>query len=652
VTRSPRHVRVRAVAWLAAAVTCAAVTCAGAGAAAAPTGSRAAPASPGTGRGPSLAAPARPAGLMPGLSHGADRLSRRGVRIGFAGSAGPGAVRPSGPLRTLTVRGVNLAGKPDSGDQVAVENVNDPAPLSRLLGTLHIFHHGTVTVRVPPGTYWAVGIFSRDSVVGLDRPPAGQPAAASKATRLVVLPQFTVSGSRTVTVDERAAASRLSVTAPRPTVPADVTIAFERISAGGKRLTVSASPLLAKPPVYVSTTSHAPADGTLYSFTADQLLSPPGAAASYQYDVAYKGPRGLVPAQHFRISAASLATIHENLYSGAPGNGSFVAAGTYPAASQSVELLPKLRVPGRLTIYLSAVRSIYWQGTYFQVYRTVSAGQYDQPVAYRPGQVVTENWNAYPLHVAPNVRLPGTPISQGLSLMSADRSQNILTLDFMPFSDSVSGHLGSGYQPVIPGTVSGSYRIRQNGRTIAAGNALNAHGLIGGEFYRQVGLTAKPSVLSFTLTAKRTGRFYPLSTASSTTWTWHSVHEAGDTVPSGWVCSDAANRDCRAEPLLTLAYAVRGLALDGRTAPGAQVVTVRVGHLQLAATPKITKVTAQVSADGGKTWTRAAVTGSAGTYRARFTAHPGNLVTLRVTAADAAGGRISETITRAYGIAS
>jgi hypothetical protein len=309
-----------------------------------------------------------------------------------------------------------------------------------------------------------------------------------------------------------------------------------------------------------------------------------------------------------------------------------------------------LRVPSQTTMYLTAARPIDWEGDYAQVY-PVSAGQFGQPVVYRPGQVVTENWNAYPLHMAPNVRLPGTPISQGLSLISADRSGDTLTLDFMPFSDSVFGHLGSGYQSVIPGMISGTYRIRQNGRTIAAGNALKAVGIITGEFYHQADLTAKPSVITFTLTARRTGRFYPLSTATSTTWTWHSAHEAGATVPSGWVCSDASNRDCRAEPLLTLAYAVHGLGLDGRTTPGAQILTVRVGHLQLAATPKITKLTVQVSVNDGKTWAPATVSGSAGTYQARFTAHSGSFVTLRVTAADAAGGQISETITRAYATA-
>ena len=59
-----------------------------------------------------------------------------------------------------------------------------------------------------------------------------------------------------------------------------------------------------------------------------------------------------------------------------------------------------------------------------------------------------------------------------------------------------------------------------------------------------------------------------------------------------------------------------------------------------------------MSFDGGKTWRAARISGSAGAYRAAFTAPAGAYVTLRVTAADAAGGRIVETITRAYKIAS
>jgi hypothetical protein len=88
------------------------------------------------------------------------------------------------------------------------------------------------------------------------------------------------------------------------------------------------------------------------------------------------------------------------------------------------------------------------------------------------------------------------------------------------------------------------------------------------------------------------------------------------------------------------------------TRAGRQSIGVTVGQPQFAAAARITSVAVQVSFDSGKTWRAATVTGSGGTYRAAFTATAGEYVTLRVTAADSAGGSISETITRAYKIAS
>ena len=103
---------------------------------------------------------------------------------------------------------------------------------------------------------------------------------------------------------------------------------------------------------------------------------------------------------------------------------------------------------------------------------------------------------------------------------------------------------------------------------------------------------------------------------------------------------------------MTLGYRVAALGLNGSAAAGRQSIAITVGHLQLAAAAGITRAAVQVSFDGGKTWRAATVTGSGGAYRAAFTAAAGSYVTLRLTAADAAGGQISETITRAYKIAS
>ena len=57
-----------------------------------------------------------------------------------------------------------------------------------------------------------------------------------------------------------------------------------------------------------------------------------------------------------------------------------------------------------------------------------------------------------------------------------------------------------------------------------------------------------------------------------------------------------------------------------------------------------------MSFDAGKTWRAARMTGTNGAYAAVFHAPAGAMVTLRATAADAAGGTVTQTISDAYRI--
>jgi hypothetical protein len=56
--------------------------------------------------------------------------------------------------------------------------------------------------------------------------------------------------------------------------------------------------------------------------------------------------------------------------------------------------------------------------------------------------------------------------------------------------------------------------------------------------------------------------------------------------------------------------------------------------------------------NGGKTWQPAQVTGHDGSYQAAFTAPAGAPVMTRTTAWDAAGASITQTIARAFQVAS
>jgi hypothetical protein len=152
------------------------------------------------------------------------------------------------------------------------------------------------------------------------------------------------------------------------------------------------------------------------------------------------------------------------------------------------------------------------------------------------------------------------------------------------------------------------------------------------------------------------GRFgQRLSPASQTVWTWRSAREPGAMLPRGWTCVPNFRkpvRACAAEPMMTLNYGVAGLALDGLTPPGRQVLHLTAGHLQLAKAAAVTGASVSVSFDGGKVWHAAQVSGQAGHYTAVFTAPAGATVTLRTHAADAAGGTITETIPSAYRVSS
>jgi hypothetical protein len=104
--------------------------------------------------------------------------------------------------------------------------------------------------------------------------------------------------------------------------------------------------------------------------------------------------------------------------------------------------------------------------------------------------------------------------------------------------------------------------------------------------------------------------------------------------------------------MMTLRYAIAGLALRGTTRAGRQTLHVTAGHLQLVKAIPVTSASVSVSFDGGKTWHQAKLAGHDGSYTAVFTAPAGAKVSLRTSASDAAGGSVTETLTNAYQVSS
>jgi hypothetical protein len=553
---------------------------------------------------------------------------------------------PAGAGDTVTVIGTTIAGQPAGrSDQVFLFNASDSAKFDNPVQSVQGFTDGVARFTVPAGQYWALGEFIEQL-----------PRQHSLAVYLDVLPQFPVGGNTTIHLTAKAATSPILAKVAQPAVTQQLTFQVVRFAATGPPVSLGwilgdGGPESPAPTVYVSPTSSSPTVGKLFTVTSVQLGTAVFPSDSrYVYDLAYQSAGTIGPQQHV-VNQAALAMVHLRYYSAVKSDGVY---GTFPGfpVNETCNLGGAIfwdaQFPTTQLVYLSASGLLSWQTQFIQNFQLgISGGQLGQPQAYLPGEQQTQDFGAYPLHPAPNVRLtnvPGVPPEQ----VSAGRAGNTLRLALTAFSDNVPGHIGQGTFP--PVKTSARYEIDQNGTKIAGGTVPNFYG----PFAAAAKLSPAPSTVRFTLNTAESATLNPLSTASHTVWTWRSAPAPDPRLPTGWTClpGGAADGACAVQPMMTLRYGVIGLGLDGATAPGQQVVLVQVGHLQLARAAKITGATVSVSFDGGKTWHSARVTGSGGSYAAVFSAPPGAHVTLRTSASDAAGGSVTETISNAYQVGS
>ncbi len=566
---------------------------------------------------------------------------------GAAGPAGPvsgagrgsqgrgGGSRPGFAMRTLTVTATNREGKPDTGDTVDVINVDN---LNRFdgLGSTNVFYRGSTKFSVPAGHYWAVATFVAVHHGG------------TAAIRAVVLPQFAVRDAHNrVHVAAARASSEVGAATPRPSVQQGAVLTIDRTTAARQDY-VEVYVVAGGDTLWVNPESRRPATGSLRTYTALTLSSPAGRKGTpYVYNLAYAGPSGVIPAQSRIVAPASLATVTERYYQDVHSTGGTLTWGGYgPQFAVLLGVPLPVPMPGRQIQYMTGGSKIAWLSGYDEFPDTGDGGQTYYYFTLPAGHQVTMNWNQYPLHP----QQVEQPLTGSLARLlpqwpSAFRYRNDLLLSPVPFSDNTPGHVGDGYFGSEQGfRITGSYAVTENGRRIAHGNPVNG--------IPAIKVTATPAVISLRLTAGRWGSQYPLSPGSQTTWTWRSAPPAaGAEVPPGWQCEPAsAGRRCAIQPLMTLNYRVRGMALDGLTPPGTQAIGLTVGHIQLGGHARVTGVTARVSYDSGLIWQPATVTAEGGDrYLLGFTAPAGAGITLRVSAADSAGGSIAETILNSYG---
>jgi hypothetical protein len=116
------------------------------------------------------------------LATAAGTLAALGGVLVAGGLTPAGAVtaQSRATLYTVTFRGTNLAGRPDTGDSMNLFNVDNTSLTG--LQTFASFRHGVATFHVPAGHYFGIGGF-------------GATSPTTPAPRHVILPQVNVTGT-------------------------------------------------------------------------------------------------------------------------------------------------------------------------------------------------------------------------------------------------------------------------------------------------------------------------------------------------------------------------------------------------------------------------------------------------------------------------
>ncbi|MEU6548056.1 S8 family serine peptidase [Streptomyces sp. NPDC046859] len=253
----------------------------------------------------------------------------------------------------------------------------------------------------------------------------------------------------------------------------------------------------------------------------------------------------------------------------------------------------------------------------------LTSGMADAPRTYRAGEHTSDTWQGSV--VRPSVPRGGTTPSV--------RKGDVLSVRIPEFTDSQAGHRSR--------LVAGGGGI---GTRAAQGDAAEAVLYRDG---REVG-RADGGFTDFEVPSGTAGYRLDLTTSrTSPEWVY------GTGTETSWSFRSGTAKDATTLPLLQLDYDVP-VDADNAVRPGrTHTVGVSVRAQDGLAAPRGVRVQVEVSYDDGRTWSRAGVkdrgrNAFSATVTKPARTHGDAFVTLRVTARDAAGTSVRQTVERAY----
>jgi hypothetical protein len=544
-------------------------------------------------------------------------------------SAAPTVV-PHYPLHILQINGVDSDGTGASGmtfltDMDNVRQVSLP-PIQ--------LTNGVARLAVPAGHYSATTFYSTFDASG----------DVETSLHIVTTMDITVAdtGVTTVTADERLATTPLVAATPRPTVNDDDLVLFTRTDLVGQT-----SGLIADSQGTTYVNPAAPAQVGRFSF---QLVnwggsSPAGSPDAYRYDLMYPASDHIDANQNRPVDASKLATIH-NIIDSDPGNTSH--QGLYMNAFSGPQLggfgighvIP---TPEHLTTYYSAPLDGVSITPAVAMEPPSRDSQYtifgtDAP-AYTGPTVTWRTWGHGPLTAQVGQYKAAT-------WCRACTDGDTVALGLNELQDSSPDSWGG-----LSGENVSHVTVYRDGTQI-----LSQDGYIGATLTNQ---SQQPGTYRLVYDEDHAGSPITQSTATHTDITvpYDPAKDAQWTLPADYICyaQGTNTTPCSILPILNLNYHLASDDLNTTHGP-ISTLLLTVGHQSygsVGSQAAATGATVSVSFDKGATWMAASVAPVGDNHFIavwKNAAAKGGTPWLKVTASDALGGSITQTVANAYTI--
>ncbi|MEY9925927.1 hypothetical protein ABH926_000547 [Catenulispora sp. GP43] len=559
-----------------------------------------------------------------GKPAGASGLPGGLLSMALAGTTAP--VTPFYPLHILQIDATDAEGQPANLPVLLVDTDN-----SQVFAGSATVVDGVARIAVPAGHYAAYATFYEVDSQGYDTKDS-----------LVSIPDFEVPATGTVptlTIDGRTAASKVAVSTDQP---AALDLDMDAVV----RTPVTGTPAYVfqvdgpNAPLYVSPAPKAVVGSSEYGVNWNST------AAAYQYVLDYTADH-IDANQTYAAHDADLGKGTDTL-AGEPEYGTQTRRLSAGPRDSAVGLMIGGVFPNG-----STVTTYYTPGSWYRGLvgpSSYTPGQSvdgpvlsSDPVAFPVGKTVPHVWNQGPM--APGVRRH--PMADPEDSCGVCSGAGGLNVNLSGAGDSNLDTSGDAM-----GAETDSYFW--NGQPITSNPpAPPWFGLV------LASAPAGPATVRAVIDTDRTmaGATQSTKTHTDVSFPYTGKADPAAALPAGNSCTAAQaagqpTAPCQILPVLTITYQLAGLSVLNTSQLPVQVLNLDIGHESYGdhgPHAAVTEAQASISTDGGTTWRDVPTIGAFGHYVALWpNPAAGTSLTLRVTAKDAVGGTIAQTVTDPY----